>query len=76
MSFVHSSLQPVSAALQADLVLQPFMERFALAMPAFASFDVHSTGRGRVGAWLQTMAEAPSCKIASPDPELFLAAVR
>lgn len=62
--------------LQADLVLQPFMERFALAMPEFAGYDVHSACGGDVGAWLHTMAARPSCKMASPDHALFLAALR
>ncbi len=62
--------------MQADLILFPFIERFALAMPEFAAYDVQKACGGSVGAWLSSMAERPSCKIASADPNLFLKALR
>ena len=61
---------------QADLILQPFLERFALAMPEFAGYDLRRALGGALAGWLDAMADRPSCHIASPDPELFLAAMR
>ena len=61
---------------QADLVLQPSLERFALAMPEFAGYDLRRALGGALAVWLDAMADRPSCHIASPDPELFLAAMR
>ncbi|KAK9917805.1 hypothetical protein WJX75_008460 [Coccomyxa subellipsoidea] len=60
----------------ADLVLFPFIERFAIAMPEFAAYDVRHAFGGSIGAWLSSMAERPACRIASADSSLLLEAFR
>lgn len=61
--------------LQADLIIFPFMERFALAKE-FTGYDVHDALGGSIGAWLSSMAERPSCKMASANSTLLLEAFR
>ena len=68
--------EAMDLCLQADLILQPFLERFALAMPEFAGYDVRQALDGSLAVWLSAMADRPSCQIASPDPKLFLSAMR
>ncbi|BDA48804.1 probable protein IN2-1 homolog B [Coccomyxa sp. Obi] len=59
----------------ADLIIFPFMERFALAKE-FTGYDVHDALGGSIGAWLSSMAERPSCKMASANSTLLLEAFR
>lgn len=37
---------------QADIILFPFMERFALAMPEFSSYDFRSNSDEAINKWL------------------------
>ena len=61
---------------QADLVYIPFMERFALALPAFANYDVRGACEGSIGKWLDAMQQLPCCQVASAEPRLLLQAFR
>ncbi|CAL8463333.1 g2867 [Coccomyxa elongata] len=59
----------------ADLIIFPFMERFALAK-VFTGYDVHDALGGSIGTWLSSMAERPSCKAASANHTLLLEAFK
>jgi hypothetical protein len=62
--------------LQADIVLYPFMERFAFAMPEFAGYDVMRAFDGTIGRWLSAVSNRRSSMLASADANLFRAAIR
>jgi len=59
--------------VQADLIYMPFMERFAIAMPAFTS---HDPCDGRIGEWLAAMRQLECCQMAASDQNLFLQALK
>ena len=64
------------ACMQADLMFMPFMERFAIAMPAFTPYDPCTACDGTMGYWLAEMEQLECCQMAAPDQELFLHALR
>lgn len=61
---------------QADIIMFPFIERFSLAMPEHAGYDLASALNGSIGDWLATMAKRPSSLMACADPALMKAAFR
>ncbi|KAA6423953.1 MAG: hypothetical protein FRX49_05912 [Trebouxia sp. A1-2] len=60
----------------ADLIYMPFMERFAVAMPAFTPYDPCDACDGRIGEWLVAMRQLECCQMAAPDQKLFLQALK
>jgi hypothetical protein len=82
----HAHLVPVIAkghisacgqnSVQADLIYMPFMERFAIAMPAFTLHDPCDACDGRIGEWLAAMRQLECCQMAAPDQNLFLQALK
>ena len=54
----------------------PFMERFAVAMPAFTPYDPCDACDGRIGEWLAAMRQLECCRLAAPDQKLFLQALK
>jgi len=62
--------------VQADLIYVPFMERFAIAMPAFTPYDPCATCDGTMADWLYEMEQLECCQIAAPNHDLYLQAVR
>jgi len=62
--------------VQADLIYMPFMERFAVAMPAFTPYDPCAACDGIMGDWLYEMQQLKCCQIAAPDHDLYLQAIR
>ena len=50
----------------------PFMERFAIAMPHFTSFDPCAACDGSIGDWLYEMQQLECCQIAAADHDLLL----
>lgn len=54
----------------------PFMERFALALPEFTSYDVRGACGGSIGRWLDAMQELHCCQVAAAEPQLLLQALR
>lgn len=59
--------------LQADLIYMPFMERFTIAMPTFAGYDLPT---GAVKRWCEAMQQRDSVQVAAADPQKLLAAYR
>ena len=49
--------------LQADLVIFPFVDRFALCAPKHAGYNVSAAWDGAIGDWLDAMSARPSCKV-------------
>ena len=62
--------------MQADLVIFPFVDRFALCTPKHAGYDVHGALDGAIGAWLAAMSARPSCKNSRANSEALLQAYR
>ena len=62
--------------LQADLVIFPFVDRFALCASKHASYNVSAAGDGAIGAWLKAMSARPSCKVSCASSEKLLQAYR
>ncbi|KAL0041868.1 hypothetical protein WJX79_007212 [Trebouxia sp. C0005] len=60
----------------ADLIYMPFMERFAIAMPAFTPYDPCAACDGLMADWLWEMEQLECCQIAAPDHDLYLQAIR
>ena len=54
----------------------PFMERFAIAMPAFSPYDPCTACDGTIRDWLAAMRQLDCCQKASPDADLFLQALK
>ena len=52
------------------------MERFALALPEFASYDVRAACDGSIGNWLDAMQQLECCQVAAANPQLLLQAFR
>ena len=61
---------------QADLVIFPFVDRFALCAPYHAGYDVRTACDGAIGEWLNTMSARPSCKVSCANAEGLLQAYR
>lgn len=62
--------------MQADLIIFPFVDRFALCAPNHAGCDVREACDGAIGAWLNAMSARPSCKVSCANPEALLQAYR
>ena len=54
----------------------PFMERFAIAMPAFTPYDPCAACDGTMADWLCEMEQLQCSQIAAPDHDMYLQAIR
>lgn len=74
----YSGSEPLHCAClaQADLIIFPFVDRFALCTPSVAAYDVREACDGAIGAWLDAMSARPSCKVSCANSEAFLQAYR
>lgn len=59
----------------ADIVVAPFIRRFAVTAP-LVGYDSRTVGGGAVGRWLDALHARPSGAAVAADPELLLEAFR
>ena len=59
----------------ADILVYPFIKRFAVAAP-LTGFDVEAALGGAIGGWLAAMDARPACRATAADSGLLLAAFR
>ena len=60
----------------ADIIVYPFLSRFALAAKHFSNFNISQTADGGdlVDKWLKDMRARPSCEITTPNEQCLLSA--
>ena len=77
-SWHHGESKPLHCAClaQADLIIFPFVDRFALCAPSIAAYNVREACNGAIGAWLDAMSARPSCKVSCANSEALLHAYR
>ncbi len=59
----------------ADILVYPFIKRFAVAAP-LTGYNVETPLGGAIGGWLAAMDGRPSCRATAANSELLLAALR
>ena len=62
--------------MQADIVLFPFIDRFALCAPRHAGYDVQAACGGAIGQWLDVMSARQSCIVSCANSDALLQAYR
>ena len=62
--------------MQADIVLFPFIDRFALCAPRHAGYDVQAACGGAIGKWLDAMSARQSCMVSCANSDALLQAYR
>ena len=62
--------------MQADIVLFPFIDRFALCAPRHAGYDVRGACGGAIGKWLDAMSARQSCMVSCANSDAPAAGIQ